>query len=85
VRQSIRSKNDKINVPPSLSHEDENCELPIQTSCWYKESVHYVPLLAKEGVKHNVDGDDGRGGLLFGGHNVLTRLAYYGGHIDADP
>jgi hypothetical protein len=73
------------NVPSSLSYENEDCNIPISSSLQYKESVHYVPLLAKEGVKHNVDGDDGRGGLLFGGHNVLTRLAYYGGHIDADP
>jgi hypothetical protein len=85
VRQSIRSKNDKINVPPSLSHEDENCELPIQTACWYKESVHYVPLLAKEGVKHNVGGDDARGGLLLGDKNVLQLLACMDAGIDANP
>ena len=52
------------NVPTSLSHEDEYGFLPIYSAVQYKESVHYVPLLAKEGVKHNVGGDDARGGLL---------------------
>jgi len=60
-------------------------DVPIYSESQYKDSVHYVPLLAKEGVKHNVGGDDARGGLVLGGHNVLHHLAYYGGHIDADP
>jgi hypothetical protein len=51
------------NVPSCLSHEDENYWLPIYSAVMYKKSVHYVPLLAKEGVKHNVGGDNGRGGL----------------------
>jgi hypothetical protein len=71
------------NVPSSLSHEDNDGFLPIQTALKSKKSVHYVPLLAKEGVKHNVGGDDARGGLI-GSHNVLTRLALAGGHIDED-
>ena len=50
-------------VPSCLSYEDEDDEIPIQTAALYKESVHYVPLLAKEGVKHNVGGDDARGGF----------------------
>jgi hypothetical protein len=73
------------NVPLCLSHEDGNDEIPIQTALWSKKSVHYVPLLAKEGVKHNVGGDDARGGLLLGEMNVLEDLADLGGHIDIDP
>jgi hypothetical protein len=79
------------NVPSSLSHEDEYGYLPIFSASQFKESVHYVPLLAKEGVKHNVGGDDARGGLLvgrgglIGGNNVLTTLTFAGGHIDYDP
>jgi hypothetical protein len=72
------------NVPSSLSYEDDDGCLPIESAVMYKEGVHYVPLLAKEGAKHNVDGDDARGGLL-GGYNVLTRLASNGGRIDVDP
>jgi hypothetical protein len=74
------------NVPSCLSYEDEAGYLPIEIAVEYKESVHYVPLLAKEGVKHNVGGDDARGGLLVGFNNVLQVLSYYGGsHIDDDP
>jgi hypothetical protein len=72
-------------VPSSLSYEDINDEIPIQNALWSMESVHYVPLLAKEGVKHNVGGDDARGGLLLGGYNVLEDLADQGAGIDADP
>ena len=74
------------NVPSSLSYENEDCNIPISSSLQFEESVHYVPLLAKEGVKHNVGGDDARGGLLLGGgHNVLEDLAFHGSHIDDDP
>ena len=66
------------NVPSSLSYEDEDGWLPIQRAALNKESVHYVPLLAKEGVKHNVGGDDARGGLL-GDLNVLGELTCIGG------
>jgi hypothetical protein len=72
-------------VPSSLSYLDNQYDcLPIESAVMYKESVHYVPLLGKEGVKHNVDGDDARGGLL-GNSNVLMDLACKGGRIDADP
>jgi hypothetical protein len=73
------------NVPSCLSYEDDDGYLPIQKALKYMESVHYVPLLAKEGVKHNVGGDDARGGLLLGEINVLTALTYYGDHIGGDP
>ena len=68
------------NVPSSLSYEDEwgeeGGEIPIQTAAISEESVHYVPLLAKKGVTHNVDGDGARGGLLVGNDNVFWTLAY---------
>jgi hypothetical protein len=51
------------NVPSSLSYQDEDGWLPIYTASQSKESLQCVPLLAKEGVKHNVGGDDARGGL----------------------
>jgi hypothetical protein len=40
------------NVPSSLSYEDEdeNGDIPIFSVVMSQESVHYVPLLAKEGV-----------------------------------
>ena len=44
------------------------------------ESIPYIPLLAKEGVKHKVGGDGARGGLLLGilddeyDRNVLQAL-----------
>ena len=65
------------NVPSSLSYEDEDGCLSIYRAVRHKESVHYVPLLAKEGVKHDVGKDDTRGGLL-GDDNVLRELAYMG-------
>jgi hypothetical protein len=71
------------NVSSSLSYKDEIGCLPICKAVMYEESVHYVPLLAKEGVKHNVGGDDARGGLL--GYHVLKSLVYYDCHIYADP
>ena len=52
------------NVPLSLSYEDKYSCLPIHTTVLYKASVGYVPLLAKEGVKYEVNGDDARGGLF---------------------
>jgi hypothetical protein len=71
------------NVPSSLSYQCEYGLLPIQRAALYKESVHYVPLLAKEGVKHNVGGDDARGGLLVGDDDyVLKNLACMGNKIE---
>jgi len=75
------------NVPSSLSYEGENKFdwLPISFAALSKESVHYVPLLAKEGVKNDVGGDDARGGLL-SDLNLLELLAYSGDSREtADP
>jgi hypothetical protein len=52
------------NVPSALSCKGGWGNLPIFTALKSKESVGYVPLLAKEGVKHNVGGENRRGGLL---------------------
>ena len=62
-------------VPSSLSYENEYGEIPISSASQSKESVQYVPLLAKEEVQHKVGGDDARGGPL-GDENVLIELAY---------
>ena len=67
------------NVPSSLSCEDEWGKLPIEVAVKYKESVGYIPLLAKEGVKHKVGGDNSRGGLLMPPRNVLRGLVAIGG------
>jgi hypothetical protein len=69
------------NVPSSLSYKIEwYYYLPIYTAVHHDESVHYVPLLAKEGVKHKVGEDDARGGLLGDLRiNVLIKLVSYSG------
>jgi hypothetical protein len=72
------------NVSASLSYEDEYGDIPIISAVVSEESVQYVPLLAKEGVKHNVGGDDARGGLLLDGENVLYHLAWRGNSETAD-
>jgi hypothetical protein len=51
-------------VPLSLSHPNGKGQLPIQSAVWVNHSVGYVPLLAKEGMTHQVGGHDNRGGLL---------------------
>jgi len=62
------------NVPSSLSYEDAGDCLPIFTAAKDGESAQYVPLLAKEGVDHNVGGDYARGGLLrVGDVNVFSK------------
>jgi hypothetical protein len=55
--------------------------IPIYSAAISRESVQYVPLLAKEGVKYNVGGDDARGGLL-GDDNLVELLAHEGGDIE---
>jgi hypothetical protein len=63
------------NVPSSLSYEEEEfgyTSLPIQTLVYKESGVQYVPLLAKEGVKHNVGGNNGRGGLV-GKYNARSK------------
>ena len=50
--------------PSSLCYKDFVGDLPIHTASYNTESLPYVPLLAMEGMKHNVGGEVGRGGLL---------------------
>ena len=45
--------------PSSLSYKNDKNQLPIHTAMYNLDSVRYIPLLAKEGVKHNVGGEDG--------------------------
>ena len=56
-------------VPSSLSHENGKGQLPVQKAVWSADSIPYIPLLAFEGVRHNVGGTGKRGGLLVG-HSV---------------
>jgi hypothetical protein len=51
-------------VPLSLSYKDGKGQLPIQSAVWRTYGVPYIPLLAIEGVRHNVGGAGKRGGLL---------------------
>ena len=50
--------------PSTLSYQDEKERLPIQTAVDEDNLVEYVPVLAKEGFKDKVGGEDARGGLL---------------------
>jgi hypothetical protein len=52
-------------IPYSLTYKRAaNQRFPIQSAVWDTDSIKYVPILAKEGIKHNVGGRDKRGGLL---------------------
>jgi hypothetical protein len=74
-------------VPNALSYEDEDGRLPIENAVWRYTSnntlmdtraVSFVPLLAEEGMKHNVGGEGTRGGLLRNDEdecNVLNNLS----------
>ena len=49
--------------PSTLSYEDDDGQIPIQSAAGF-DGFEYVPVLAKEGMKHKVGGEDARGGLL---------------------
>eukprot|EP00979_Chaetoceros_neogracilis_P013203 scaffold3725_cov203-Chaetoceros_neogracile.AAC.2 len=51
-------------IPSSLFYRNHNGQLPVQSSVRRTHSVKYLPILAKEGIKHNVGGNGMRGGLL---------------------
>lgn len=51
-------------IPRSLSLENPCAELPIQSAIFGIQSISFIPLLAEEGLKHNVGGEGMRGGLL---------------------
>ena len=75
--------------PSTLSYEDDEERIPLQkVAYYYNESgdetaePEYVPILAKEGMKHKVGGEDARGGLLlvdpsdFDGWNTLQQFCF---------
>lgn len=59
--------------PSTLSYEDEDGDIPIQAVAGQAVSK-YVPLLATEGIKHKVGGEDARGGLLSYDSNRMNAL-----------
>ena len=76
--------------PSSLSYQDGRGCLPIHSATRNADGVGFIPMLAKEGVKHNVGGDDGRGGLLVEFQiiptqscNVLQLLGMMPSHYEA--
>ncbi|GFH46464.1 hypothetical protein CTEN210_02938 [Chaetoceros tenuissimus] len=52
--------------PASMKILNEENQLSIQACIWHisNHALKYIPLLAKEGMKHNVGGEESRGGLL---------------------
>ena len=50
--------------PDALSFKNEKGQLPIQSAAWNNDSVKYIPILAKVGIKHEIGGRGMRGGLL---------------------
>jgi hypothetical protein len=67
-------------VPTSLSYEDEDGDLPIQNAVHHSGGVPFIPMLIEEGMKHNVGGEEMRGGLLCESlvveQSVLGMLSY---------
>ena len=61
-------------VPSSLSFKNEKGQLPLLSALWKSNSTPYIPLLAVEGVRHNVGGADKRGGLLVADPFDISRL-----------
>eukprot|EP00554_Chaetoceros_debilis_P010948 CAMPEP_0194108142 /NCGR_PEP_ID=MMETSP0150-20130528/7893_1 /TAXON_ID=122233 /ORGANISM="Chaetoceros debilis, Strain MM31A-1" /LENGTH=388 /DNA_ID=CAMNT_0038796769 /DNA_START=13 /DNA_END=1179 /DNA_ORIENTATION=+ len=63
--------------PESLSMQDKHSLLPVQRAAWLYSvgMVSFIPLLAKEGLRLNVGGEESRGGLLHGRNNTLVDLA----------
>ncbi len=65
-------------VPKALSYVDEHGSFLIHNAI-YSGSVSFVPMLAEEGMKHNVGGEGMRGGLLkespVCGQSVLQMLS----------
>lgn len=72
-------------IPSALSYEDEVGCIPIShiSDCEQNYDAcgfEYIPALAKEGVKHNVGGEHGRGGLLsacYNGKNTLQNICIF--------
>jgi hypothetical protein len=62
-------------VPNALSFKNVDDELPVQSALSYtsnSDAVKYIPILVKEGIKHNVCAKEMRGGLLLGSFGNCT-------------
>jgi hypothetical protein len=76
-------------VPSSLSYKNGKGQLPVQSALRFESSIPCIPLLATEGVRHNVGGADKRGGLLVVDpannkrRNVLELIAIM--HVPSNP
>ena len=65
TKPSINAVKDLIQGnPDALSFKNKDGQLPIQSAVWGTNAVKYIPILAKEGIKHEVGGRGMRGGLL---------------------
>ena len=51
-------------IPGAPSFKNGKDQLPIQSVAWKHDAVKYIPILVKEGIKHEVGGRGIRGGLL---------------------
>eukprot|EP01083_Nonionella_stella_P175281 610009_1 len=60
--------------PESLSMQNNFSHLPVQNAVYYSEMVSFIPLLAKEGIRLNIGGNESRGGLIYNDHNALVDL-----------
>ncbi|GAH16406.1 unnamed protein product, partial [marine sediment metagenome] len=81
LHDNVKTKPDKDTlqkkiaaVPLSLSYTNDEGQLPIQSAVWGDHSVGYIPLLVKEGRKHQVGGHDNRGGFLVGDPHDSDRI-----------
>lgn len=71
--------------PDSITFENDKGDLPIHSTTAHEHnisSLKYIPLLAREGMRHNVGGEGNRGGLLggnrSGSRNCLQNLVSTG-------
>ncbi|GFH46511.1 hypothetical protein CTEN210_02985 [Chaetoceros tenuissimus] len=61
--------------PDAMKVQNKKKRLPIQSCLWYTSSaLKYIPMLAREGMKHNVGGEESRGGLLTSDPSSNPRL-----------
>ncbi|GFH58461.1 hypothetical protein CTEN210_14937 [Chaetoceros tenuissimus] len=79
--------------PSTLTYRNDRGRIPIQHAVISCNGYEYVPVLAEEGMKHEVGGEDARGGLLMvdpyknWGLNTMQLLASvrsYDGEDDDD-
>jgi len=77
--------------PDALSFKNKKNRLPIQSAVRSNVATKYVPILAKEGIKHEVGGRGMRGGLLVvdptdvDGMNTLQLIVNLGNPSDPIP